>query len=106
MPLDTLADMGEFIGLVAVVLIFGIPILAVWTEHQRKMIKLKSEMGQGTDNVRHELEEIKRQISSLRDTTTGYDISFDTALQRLEGRMNTVEDRVTKVETEQVNAQR
>jgi hypothetical protein len=30
--------MGEFIGLVAVMGVFGIPIVAIWTKHREKMI--------------------------------------------------------------------
>ena len=31
--------MGEFIGLVAVMGVFGIPIVAIWTKHREKMIE-------------------------------------------------------------------
>lgn len=30
--------MGELIGLVAVVMVFGIPMVAIWTKHREKMI--------------------------------------------------------------------
>ena len=33
--------MGEFIGLVAVVMIFGIPSLAIWTSHRQKIAKME-----------------------------------------------------------------
>ena len=31
--------MGEFIGLIAVMGVFGIPIVAIWTKHREKMIE-------------------------------------------------------------------
>ena len=31
--------MGELIGLVAVVMIFGIPLMGIWTKHREKMIE-------------------------------------------------------------------
>ena len=33
--------MGEFIGLVSVVLIFGIPIVAIWTKHRKEMMEMQ-----------------------------------------------------------------
>ena len=36
--------MGELIGLAAVILIFGIPLLAIWTSHQQKIAKLQVEI--------------------------------------------------------------
>ena len=33
--------MGELIGLVAVVMIFGIPLLGIWSSHQRKIAEMR-----------------------------------------------------------------
>jgi hypothetical protein len=87
---------GEVIGLVAVICIFGLP----WFyHHQRKMMELKLRGGMmGDSNVLKELQDLKKQMAELRDTTTRYDMSFDAALQRMESRMGQVEQRLTTVE--------
>ena len=45
-----------------------------------------------------ELKTLKRQIAELRDTTTHYDMSFDSALQRIESRVGHVEGRISTIE--------
>src|SRR5258706_7060619 len=92
--------MGELSRIVALLCVFGIPIIAILSEHKRKMAAMG--MGQGAANasVLNELKELKRQIEELRDPTTRYDISFDSALQRMESRMNHMEQKVTTMETE------
>lgn len=85
---------------------FMIPITAIWTAHQRKMIELRLQLGQGENfNVTEELRQMKNQISELRDTTTRYDMSFDSALQRIESRVGNLETRVTSVERTEGSAQ-
>jgi hypothetical protein len=90
--------LGELIGLVAVVCIFGWPIIALFLNHQRKMAEINGGGGKNGQMVLSELQEMKRQIAELRDTTTRYDMSFDTALQRIESRVGTVEQRVQTIE--------
>ena len=41
--------------------------------------------------LRQEVTTMKEELRSLRDTTTQYDMSFDTALQRVEQRMSHLE---------------
>jgi hypothetical protein len=91
--------MGEFIGLVAVTLIFGSPLLAVWTGHQRKMLELKLQLqNQGDVGLRAEVDALRQEVRALRDTSTQYDLSFDTALQRMEKRVEGVERRIVGYE--------
>ena len=81
----------------------GIPIVAIWTYHQRKMMEMKLRMGgEGRQVVSGELQEIKQQLAELRDTTTRYDLSFDAALQRIESRVGHLESRVSSVEQQNV----
>ena len=92
-------DGGEFIGLVAVVLIFGMPFVGIITAHHRKLMEMKLKMGahaQGSTSA--ELQELRRAVDELRDTTTRYDISFDAALQRIESRVGHLEGRVNSIE--------
>jgi exonuclease VII small subunit len=41
--------------------------------------------------LREEVVRLRRELQELRDTSTQYDLSFDTALQRLERRVERVE---------------
>jgi len=99
--------MGEFLegltGLAAVICIFGVPWI---TYHQRKMLEIKLRMGQqGDQNVLAELQELKRQMTEMRDTTTRYDMSFDAALQRLESRVGNMEQRIRQIESDDNSVQ-
>lgn len=91
--------MGEFIGLVAVVCIFGTPIVAIITNHYRKLAEMRMQSGaQGNSVVVEEMQKLKQQMAELRDTTTRYDISFDAALQRIESRVGHLENKVSAIE--------
>ena len=95
--------MGEIIGLVAVSLIFGIPIVKIWTDHQRKVLEMKLKLNnQGDSGVRGELESLRLEVRSLRDTSMQYDLSFDTALQRMEHRVEGIERRVATIQSDDV----
>ena len=34
--------MGQFIGLVAVLMVFGIPMLAIWTKHRKDVMEMQA----------------------------------------------------------------
>lgn len=90
------------IPLAAIIGIFWLPI---WTNHQRKMLEMRLKMNeQGDSSVVSELRDLKAQLADLRDTTTRYDMSFDSALQRIESRVGNLEGRVASVE-QQTNVQ-
>jgi TolA-binding protein len=67
--------MGELIGLAAVVLIFGIPLLAIWTSHQQKIAKM--------------------QVESTAENTAEKAAQYATQIQRLEDRVQVLERIVT-----------
>jgi hypothetical protein len=46
------------------------------------------------------VESLRTEMRQLRDTTMQYDLSFDTALQRMESRMENLERRVNQGEAE------
>lgn len=84
------------IPLTAIVCIIGIP---VWTAHQRQMMQLRLKLGQNTDaSVTVELQALRQELAELRDTSTRYDMSFDSALQRIESRVGHLEGRVATIE--------
>jgi hypothetical protein len=95
--------MGELIGLVVVIGIFGTPVIAVLASHFRQMAEIKSRDPKNSPTVLLELDQIKEQMAALRDTTTRYDMSFDTALQRLESRMTNIEERLMNAEHSQAS---
>ncbi len=91
--------MEALIPLVVVIGIFGTPVIAVLTNHHRKIVEMKLKQSQQADqSVLAEIQALRQQMSELRDTTTKYDMSFDAALQRLESRVGHLEGRVTNVE--------
>jgi len=53
--------MGDLIGLAAVVMIFGIPLLAIWTGHQQKVMKHRSSLDDG------EVRQLVNQVELLQD---------------------------------------
>ena len=98
--------MGELIGLVAVVLIFGSPLFVILTRHHQKLMEMKLQMGdpKGSGHVAEELKAIRQEMAELRDTATRYDLSFDAALQRLESRMGHMEQKVKSIEQDHTRA--
>jgi hypothetical protein len=63
------------------------------------MMKMKMQLqNQGDANLRASVEALQQEVRALRETSTQYDLSFDSALQRMESRMENVERRVQAVE--------
>jgi hypothetical protein len=92
--------MGEIIGLVAVICVFSTPVIAILANHRQKIAEIKAR-GQSADSgLANEIRELKKQVEEMRDTTSRYDMSFDTALQRIESRVANVETRVKGLESE------
>jgi hypothetical protein len=85
---------GGFLGMAML-----IPFFAIWTWHKRKVEEIRMRKGVLiAEETRKAIEGLRAEMASLRDTTTQYDVGFDTALHRLESRMANVEQRVTQVE--------
>lgn len=102
--MDEIAAIGILAG---VAITLGVP--AIIAGHLRKMaeIKLRTQQThqQADQNQTVELRELKKQVAELRDTTTQYDMSFDAALQRMESRVASVEQRQREGEREDTTAQ-
>ena len=91
--------------ILAIMMVFGIPITAIITSHMRKMAEIKSRRDPSGDAAAiTEIRALKEQFQELRDTTTKYDMSFDAALQRIENRVNHLEGRVSRVEQDSASA--
>jgi hypothetical protein len=63
--------MDELIGLVAVTLIFGLPCLWIWTNHQRKLLQMKD---QGSSSelalMRAKMERMEQRLMVLEKLAT------------------------------------
>lgn len=95
--------MGDLAGIIAILCVFGIPLSAIWTSHRRKVLELELQLrGQGDNGVRAEVEALRQEVRSLRDTSTQYDLSFDTALQRMERRVEGIERKVQSIQPDDV----
>lgn len=88
-------------------IIFGVGALAIITEHLQKMAQIRRSHApdESYDRVMETLTEVQRALKELRDTTSEYDLSFDTALQRIESRVSHIEQRVNQLE-QQAGTQR
>jgi hypothetical protein len=84
---------GEtFVAITGCIFVFGIPLSIIWTHHRRKMMELQLRLkGEGDVSVRGELSALREEVRALRDTSMQYDLSFDTALQKMEQRMIALE---------------
>ncbi|MCX6361203.1 MAG: hypothetical protein NT029_15460 [Armatimonadetes bacterium] len=91
--------MPDLVGLVAVMMTFGIPMVAIITSHQRKLAEIQANRPTNQASAStSEIEALRRQIAELRDTTTNFDLSFDTALQRIEQRVTHLEQKSTSAD--------
>ena len=90
---------GEtIVALVGACFVFSIPLSAIWMGHQQKMRKLDAEARSSTGNLSsNDVTMLREELRQLRETTLSYDLSFDTALQRLEARTNDLEGTVKMI---------
>ena len=85
------------VGVIAMALLSATITIGVVVTNIRRVVEGRAKATAQPDSaVVQELQDIKQQIADMRETTTKYDMSFDMALQRLEGR-------VVNLETEQQN---
>jgi hypothetical protein len=88
--------MEWIVGLVAVFLIFGGGhIVSEWLKGEQEIRRLKVQRAQGNVNgdTLRAIEDLRKEVAELRDTTTRFDMSFDAAITHLEQRMDRVEQR-------------
>lgn len=72
--------------------VISIPLVAIMTYHRRKMAEIDARRGSGiAEAVRADIDGLRAEVRSLRDTSMQYDLSFDTSLQRLEQRVERIE---------------
>lgn len=72
----------EFIGLAAVIGVFGIPIVAILVAHQRKMAEIihgNHAQARVVEPLLAEVHALRREVSHLRDTVNAAMIASDPA---------------------------
>lgn len=75
-----------------------VPMVAIWVKHRERLEEIRSRAtasnkAEISDELRAELNALKEQLMALRDTTTKFDLSFDSALDGVEARLKRVEER-------------
>jgi prefoldin subunit 5 len=93
--------MGELIGLVAVVLIFGpvivIPVTAMVLKHRKEMVRMEIERRTTVNQeIVAQIEALRREIADLRRTSTEYDMSLQMNLENLQERVRTLEQQLNE----------
>jgi hypothetical protein len=91
---------GAVVAIVGTLAVFGIPLSAIWTHHLREIAKIKAEKGdggKGNAEILREVQAMRDEMATLRDTTTKFDMSFDAALSRLEQRMDKAEQNIADI---------
>ena len=83
-------------------MLLAIPLYALWANHRRQMEQMRLQhKGTVSEPVRAELNALREEVKQLRDTSMSYDISFDSALQRVEQRVANIETQNRRQQTEQ-----
>ena len=81
-------------GFAVIAAVFSIPLYALWSYHKRKLEEIRSRKDLHiAEETRRAIAELREEMRQLRDTSTAYDVSLDNALQRLESRVENVEQR-------------
>lgn len=78
LPIAAFAD--DFLPVIAMVLIFGIPIIAILTAHQRKMAELfrgQNAPQQLDSNLQYKLDSLQSQVSELKQLMQEHIINSD-----------------------------
>lgn len=65
-----------------------------WMKYRMRLAEMRMQApSHASAGLQTEIESLRNEIRQLRDTTMQYDMSFDTALQRMEGRVEALERR-------------
>jgi septal ring factor EnvC (AmiA/AmiB activator) len=87
--------MVEILALAIPILALSIPIVALLTRYQIERAKILA--SRDTTSTA----ELRKMLEELRETTTQYDLALDQTLQRIERRLDDLENRVAQLEQQQ-----
>lgn len=88
--------MGELAGLITVMGMFGWIPIAVYFKHKIYLEQLKHQNSLSDEQVVQSLNELRREVQELRETTTKFDMSFDAALTQMEERVDEIDARTAR----------
>src|SRR5579859_629473 len=99
------------VGVIAIIMVFSVPLAGIYAGYRHEMMKLKLKMmNQGDANLQAKVDALQQEVRALRETSMQYDLSFDTALQRMEARVEGLERRTSlgqdDTQVNQINAGR
>ena len=98
--MDSVALMGELIGLVVVVMIFSIPIVSIWTRHRKELMQMQANTtAEKAAQYATSNKELEDRVAVLERIVTdrGYDVATQIEALRDQRR---VEDLLEARETE------
>ncbi len=87
---------------IIVVAIMAISITAILSESRKAVLIAQMKMRSNDDpQLKASLDALHAEIRALRDTSMQYDLSFDTALQKIDQRVGFLERRLNQIEESQ-----
>ena len=96
--MHTIAE--NIVPIVAIVFVFGGSAIQHFVRSIGRAIELKAQQQSGVNSeTTLAIEELRREVAALRETSTRFDMSFDAAITRLEQRMNFVEGQTIPAQT-------
>jgi hypothetical protein len=88
-------DPIAFIGVMIPVIALLIPIVAIYTAHQRRLVELRLKLDQGTQQTSNsDVERLRQEFLTLRESLTAHAMSVDENMKTLASRLNNVENRL------------
>lgn len=68
-----------------------IGVVSIATKAWQRVVATQTQAQHGNQELADEIKGLRREVAQLRDTTTRYDLAFDTALQRMDSRVEHME---------------
>ena len=87
--------MGDLAGLITAMGLFGWIPIVVYFKHKIYLEQLKHQNSLADEQVVQSLNELRREVQELRETTMKFDMSFDAALTQMEQRVDEIDARTS-----------
>ncbi len=87
------------VGVLFIIAITIISVTAIISENRKAIFMARLKMqGQDDPHLQATITALREEVRALRDTSMQYDLSFDTALQKMEQRMISLERKANQQE--------